>query len=247
MSHHKEVIKIIKAEEIKNNEKQLKNMENKLSYISQNDKHLKLKISEFDKVPTPSNRNHKVNQKKSNNNIFLSSNFGLKKIKTLNINQDKAISNNPINNHFSSKVNKYDYSIDKIYTNENRENVNSLKKFKIVNNTEKKKVKSNRKEITENNNNKKITNSKIMNNDLKCNKIKNTFLGKPLSLNNLLVINSNEIRNSRRTSHNLKEFTIKKDSNKNQDLHIKVSNNNTSNKKNINKNFSTKKIKIKKK
>jgi hypothetical protein len=246
MSHHKEVIKIIKAEEIKNNEKQLKNMENKLSYISQNDKHLKLKISEFDKVPTPSNRNHKVNQKKSNNNIFLSSNFGLKKIKTLNINQDKAISNNPINNHFSSKVNKYDYSIDKIYTNENRENVNSLKKFKIVNNTEKKKVKSNRKEITENKNNNQIINLKKKNSELKFNNnIKNTFLGKPLFLHNFLSINSNEMRNLRKASQNLKDYSMKKDNNKNQDLHIKE-NNNTTNKKNKNKNFSTKNIQMKK-
>jgi hypothetical protein len=85
-----------------------------------------------------------------------------------------------------------------------------------------------------------------MNSDLKRNKIKNTFLGKPLLLNNLLSINSNEIRNSRKTSHNLKEYTIKKDSNKNQDLHIKVTNNNTSNRKNKNKNFSTKNIIIKK-
>ena len=245
-----ELFKFINEEEIKNNEKQLKTKK-KLSNISQNNKHLKIKLSEFDKVPTPSNRvncNKKNNSKQSKNNVCTNSKFGLKKNKTLNTNQDKIISNNANKNNFSSKSNKFNYSIDKIYTNENRENLNSIKKYKIVINKidDKKNDTPYSKEITENNNNKKITNSKIMNNDLKCNKIKNTFLGKPLSLNNLLVINSNEIRNSRRTSHNLKEFTIKKDSNKNQDLHIKVSNNNTSNKKNINKNFSTKNIEIKK-
>ena len=245
-----ELFKIINEEEIKNNEKQIKTNK-KLSNISQNNKHLKIQLSEFEKVPTPSNRVNRIkknNSKQSNNNVCTNSKFGLKKIKTLNIDQDKIISNNANKNNFSSKLNKFDYSIDKIYTNENRENLNSIKKYKIVINKidDKKNGTPSSKKITENNNNKKITNSKIMNSDLKCNKIKNTFLGKPLFLNNLLVMNSNEIRNSRKTSHNLKEFTIKKDSNKNQDLHIKVSKNNSSNRKHINKNFSTKNIEIKK-
>ena len=248
MTHHKEIIKIINEEEIKNNEKQINKKDNILSNISQNDNnHLKIKISsKLYKVPTPSNRlkhNIKINPKNSNNSIFPNSNFGLKKIKTLNINQDKTISNHEMKNNFSSKLKKYDYSIDKIYTNENRENINSIKKFKIVNNNDKKKVKSYPSEITENNN--QIKNSKKMNSKFKGNNIKNTFLGKPLFLNKLLSINSNEMRKPRKSSQNLREYTIKKDNNKNQDLHIKV-NNNTSNKKNKSNNFSTKNIQIKK-
>ena len=249
-----ELFKIINEDEIKKNEKQLKNDNNKFPNISQKNKYLKIKISEVDKVPTPSNRlnhNNKNNTKQSSNNfnnVSPNSKFGLKKIKSLNINQNQIISNNANKNNFSSKLTKFDYSIDKIITNENKENVNSIKKYKIdINKTDNKKNgKPSPMEITENNKNNKITNSKIMNSDLKRNKIKNTFLGKPLLLNNLLSINSNEIRNSRKTSHNLKEYTIKKDSNKNQDLHIKVTNNNTSNRKNKNKNFSTKNIIIKK-
>ena len=83
MAHHMELFKIINEEEIKNNEKQLKTKK-KLSNISQNNKHLKIKLSEFDKVPTPSNRvncNKKNNSKQSKNNVCTNSKFGLKKIK----------------------------------------------------------------------------------------------------------------------------------------------------------------------
>ena len=237
-----ELFKILDEDEKKNNEKQLKH----------DDKYLKLKLSEFDKNPTPSNRlNRKINSRQSTNNIVTipTSNCKLKKIKTLNDNKDKIISNNSKNisnankNHLSSKKNKFDYSIDKIYTNENRENV---KKYKIViNNTDTKKVKSQEKEITENDNNNNNNNNKIIYSDLKHNKIKNTFLGKPLFLYNALAINSNEMRNSRKTTQNLNMYTIKKDSNKIQDLHIKTNNNNMQNQKNKNKNFSTKNIQLK--
>ena len=250
MTHPKEIIKIINEDEKKNNQKQIQKKNNILSNISPNDKHLKIKISsELYKVPTPSNRlkhNIKINPKNSNNNIFPNSNFGLKKIKTLNINKDKTISNNEMKKNFSSKLDKYNYSIDKIYKNENRENINSIKKFKIVNNTDKKIVKSYPNEITESNN--QIINSKKMSSNFKGNNIKNTFLGKPLLLNKFLSINSNEMRKSRISSQNLENYNIKKDNNKNQDLHIKVNNNNISNikNKNKNKNFSTKNIQIKK-
>ena len=110
-----------------------------------------------------------------------------------------------------------------------------MKKYKIViNNTDQKKVKSQQKEITEN-----INNNKIIYSDLKHNKIKNTFLGKPLFLYNALSINSNEMRKSRNSTH------LNKYSNKIQDLHIKTYNNNMSNQKNKNKYFSTKNIQLK--
>ena len=136
-----ELFKIINEDEIKKNEKQLKNDNNKFPNISKKNKYLKIKISEVDKVPTPSNRlnhNNKNNTKQSSNNfnnVSPNSKFGLKKIKSLNINQNQIISNNANKNNFSSKLTKFDYSIDKIITNENKENVNSIKKYKIDINT----------------------------------------------------------------------------------------------------------------
>lgn len=259
MTHQKEIIKIIKEEDNKYNEKKLKKNNNNIS----SDKHLLLKLSEFDKVPISSNRrnsNIKINnnnvdkkivyndKKRSFNNLFpVSNKNGLLKLKTLNNNQNKITLHNDIKYDFNTKMNKNKYSIDKIYKNENKEAtngnkeiLNSIKKFKIVYNTDKKL--DNPKIITENINNEQIRNSKkITNSELKSpKKLKNTFLGKPLFLNKLLSINSNEKRISQKSSNNLKKNSIKKNSNnKCQETYI-------SNRKNKNKNFSTKNIQLKK-
>ena len=66
-----------------------------------------------------------------------------------------------------------------------------------------------------------------------------------MCLNNLLALNSNEIRNSRKSQKNLNDYNIKKENNKNQELNIKVGNN-ISNRKKNNKNFSNKNIQLKK-
>jgi len=158
MTHQKEIIKIIKEEDKNYDEKKLKEKNNKIS----NDKHLLLKLSEYDKVPISSNRknsNSKINKinnadkkifndrKKSFSNLFtVSKNNGLVKLKTLNGSQNKITLNNDVKAHFNTKMNKYDYSIEQIYKNENKkasndnkEIINSIKKFKIVINTDEKK------------------------------------------------------------------------------------------------------------
>jgi len=158
MTHQKEIIKIIKEEDKNYDEKKLKEKNNKIS----NDKHLLLKLSEYDKVPISSNRknsNSKINKinnadkkifndrKKSFSNLFtVSKNNGLVKLKTLNNSQNKITLNNDVKAHFNTKMNKYDYSIEQIYKNENKkasndnkEIINSIKKFKIVINTDEKK------------------------------------------------------------------------------------------------------------